>query len=97
MCSRIKIGFELVPQFRRLILEIPFEVFVAWREIPLFGPGSFFVPPDTDDHRLVILFLDDRLESILFKQTAAFDARNPAIREGLTRAPAPRGFAQRSN
>src|ERR1700722_12934675 len=26
MCSGIKIGFELVPQFRRLIFEIPFEV-----------------------------------------------------------------------
>src|ERR1700730_6801857 len=84
MCSRIKVGFELVPQLRRLILEIPLEVFVSRRKIPLLRSRPLLVSPDTNDHGLIVFFLDNGLEGVLLQQTAAFDARNPAVRESLT-------------
>ena len=95
--SRIKVGLELVPQLRRLILKVPLEVFVAWREISLFCPGSFFVPPDADNDSLIVFFFNDRLESILFQKTATFDTRNLPIREMFRPAPAPPDSVRRSD
>src|SRR6516225_3635483 len=79
--SRIKVGLKLVPQFWRLILKVPLEVFVAWREISLFCPGSFFVASDADYHRLIVFFFNNRLQSILLEKTATFNTRNPPIGE----------------
>src|SRR5271166_1481825 len=58
---RIKVGLKLVPQFRRLILKIPLEVFVAWREISFFCPGSFFVTPNANNDSLIVFFFNNRL------------------------------------
>src|SRR6202043_2870449 len=66
-----------------LILEIPLEIFVSRRKVPLFCPRSLLISPNPDDHRLVIFFLNNGLESVLFQQTATFDAGNPAIGESL--------------
>src|SRR5260370_40292460 len=58
---RIKVGLKLVPQFRRLILEVPLEVFVTGREISLFCPGAFFVSPDANNDSLIVFFFNYRL------------------------------------
>jgi hypothetical protein len=81
VCPRLVVGLKLVPQFRRLFLKVPVEVFVSGREISLFCPSPFFVASDADDNGLVIFFFDDRLESIPIEEAATFDARNPPIRE----------------
>src|SRR5690349_19575652 len=80
----IKIGFKLVPQLRWLILKVPLEVFVARREVPLLGTGSFLVTPNPNDYRLVILFFDDGLQSIFLQQAATLDPRDLAVGESFT-------------
>ena len=46
--SRRKCRLELIPEFRRLITEIPIAMLVTGREIALLGPGSL---PRRLEHR----------------------------------------------
>src|SRR5437868_13863067 len=45
-------GGELPPEFRRLILGVPFNLRIAPREITLLSPGRIFVAPDAGDERV---------------------------------------------
>ena len=51
---------ELSPEFRRLILVIPFRLRVARRKIALLRPGRIFIAANSGDER-VPLVLGDRL------------------------------------
>ena len=79
----IKISLELVPKFRRLILEVPLKILVSRRKVALFGPSSFFVAANTDDDRLVIFLLDDGLERVSFEKAAALNAGDAPVRKGF--------------
>ena len=79
----IEIGLKLVPEFGRLILEIPFKVFVPGREITLFGTRAFFVAANSYDNCLIILLLNDCLKCVFLEQTTTFDTRNPAVGKSL--------------
>ena len=48
-----KIGFELVPELRRLIVHVPVVVFVPGREVTFFGAGAFLIGPGAHDHASV--------------------------------------------
>src|SRR5690606_15290336 len=46
----LEVGLELVPELGWLVLEVPLEVLVAWREVTLFGAGALFVATDATEH-----------------------------------------------
>src|SRR6476659_2435547 len=53
----LEIGVKLVPELWRLILDIPFYVFVARAEIAFLGTSRFFIAAHADDHSgEVVLF-----------------------------------------
>ena len=47
--ARGEVGFELIPQLRRLVFDVPFHVLVARTEVAFLGARGFFVAPDTDE------------------------------------------------
>ena len=49
MSSRRERGFELIPQFGRLIPKVPIAVLVPRRKIPLLCPGPFLVGANTPE------------------------------------------------
>jgi len=79
MGAFLEIGFELVPQFRRLILDVPFHVLVARTEVALLGARGLLVTADTDDNAGKMVLIKDRLEAIFFQSSAAFDTRSFAL------------------
>src|SRR5258706_6740614 len=74
-----EIGFELVPQLRRLVFDVPLHVLVARAEITLLGAGWFLIAAHSDDDAREVVFVQDLLKAVLFKRAAAFDARGFAV------------------
>ena len=71
-------GLVLVPQLRRLIFIVPFELGVPRREIPLFCPDSMFIPSDTQKDCLQSISLDHRFQGIRLQLIAAIQLASPA-------------------
>ena len=57
---------KLIPELRRLIAEIPIAVFVAWREVALFGSRPFFVRPHTEDDARIPFCSSNCLSPLVF-------------------------------
>ncbi len=76
----VVIGLELVPQFRRLVLDVPFHVFVARAEVTLLGAGGFLVAAHADDDAGEMMFAASTcLKRVLFQCAAAFHAGGLAV------------------
>src|SRR6202011_1258405 len=69
--SGIKISLVLVPEFRRLILKVPFKVLIPRRKIALFRSSPFLISSDADDHCMISTFLNDGLQSVSLEQSTA--------------------------
>src|ERR1051326_4685665 len=79
VCPFLKIGFELVPEFRRLVFDIPFHVFVPGTEIALFGASWFLISahPNNDPSKMTLL--EDLFERVFLKGSTAFDTSRFAV------------------
>ena len=75
-----EIGLELVPQLRRLVLDVPFHVLVARAEVTFLGAGRFLVAAHADDDAGVMVLVEHLLERVLLQRAAALDARGLAVR-----------------
>ena len=64
-------GFELVPQLRRLVAEIPIAMFVARGKIPLLRPGAVFVRADPENNAGVASLFDQMLHRVGLRGRAA--------------------------
>ncbi len=53
---------ELVPELRRLVLVIPFEILRARAEIALLGPGGVFIAANAGDERVPLVLRHDLLQ-----------------------------------
>ena len=56
-------GFVLIPEFGRLVLEVPVAVDGAGGEDALLGAQALLVPPDPGDHALEIVFAQERFQT----------------------------------
>src|ERR1039458_5798378 len=81
----LEVRLELVPQFRRLILDVPFHVLVARAEVAFLGPRRLLVPADTDDDARKVMPFKHPLERVLLQRAAALDTRCFAIGESAAR------------
>src|SRR5690606_22600446 len=63
MCAGRKIGLVLVPEFRRLILEVPLSGKSTWAEDAFLCSGCFFVAANTGKERIEAMLLDRKLET----------------------------------
>ena len=77
-----KVGLELVPQFRRLVLDIPLHCGRPGTEHTFLGPRRFLVTADANDHRPEAMAVEGLPERILLKQRTALHARQFPIGEG---------------
>ena len=65
-------GVELVPEFGRLVTDVPMAVLVARGKIPLLGPAPLLVRADAEDHaRVRLRVLLDLVRSGLVVQSEA--------------------------
>ena len=62
VCAGREVGLELVPEFRRLVAEIPFGVLATRTEDTFLGAGRFLVPADTGNHGLHVLLGDQAFQ-----------------------------------
>ena len=60
-----EIGLELVPKFWRLVLNVPFHVFVARAEIAFLGAGGFFIAANTDNDAGEMMLFEDMFQAVL--------------------------------
>ena len=79
--ARLEVGLELVPQLRRLVLDVPFHVLVARAEVAFLGAGRFLVAADADDDAGEVVLVEHRLEGVLLERAAALDAGGLAVRD----------------
>src|ERR1035437_2794556 len=82
MCPWLKVRLELVPQLRRLVLEVPFHILVARAEIAFLGPRWFLVAADADNHAGEVVLQQHGLERVLLQRAAALDAGRLAVGKG---------------
>src|ERR1035438_10156996 len=85
VCSGLEVRLELIPQFRRLILDVPFHVLVTRAEVTFLGPRRLLVAADADDDTREVVLLEHRLERVLLQRAAALDPRRLAARVGTAR------------
>ena len=64
-------GFELIPEFRRLIPEVPLAVLVARRKVSFLGPRALLIRPDAEDNAGVPLFFHQLLQRVGLEGCAA--------------------------
>src|SRR6185436_871222 len=76
---------ELIPEFRRLIPEIPIAMFVARREVALLGSRPFFVCAHTQNDACIAFLLDQLFEAIRFQGRAAIDASQRMVHSSCER------------
>src|SRR6267142_385773 len=79
MSAFCKIRFELVPQLRRLVLDVPLHVLVARAEIAFLGPRRLLIAAHSDDDTGEVVLVEDLLKAVLLKRAAAFDPRGFAV------------------
>ena len=82
-----KIGFELIPQLRRLIGIIPRIGLVSLAEDALLRSRAFFVAPHSDDQSVEAVIFDDLFQSFGLQQSAALEASEVRSRSGFDRIP----------
>src|SRR5690606_3703568 len=58
-----KIRLVLVPEFGRLVAEIPLTGRAAWAEDPLLGAGSFLITADGREDAGEVMLVQDLLQS----------------------------------
>src|ERR1035437_5346426 len=85
MSPRLEVRLELVPQLRRLVLDVPFHVLVPRAEVAFLGPGGFLVAAYADNHASKVVLVENRLQGVLFQRAAALDARRFATGIGAAR------------
>src|SRR6185369_2542028 len=69
-----EIGLELVPQFRRLVFDVPFYVFVTWTEVTFLGARRFFVAAHPDNDPREMMLFEDLLQTVFLEGAATFDS-----------------------
>ena len=82
----VKVGFELVPQLRRLVFKIQFKILITRRKIPFFLTRRLFIAPDTQNKTLEVVLLHDLLKAGRLERTATNHARFGVVhplRQGL--------------
>src|SRR5687768_1683247 len=62
MLARGATGGELVPEFRRLVLVIPLEIFGARTEVAFLRPRRIFIPADPGDQGVPFVLRHDLLQ-----------------------------------
>src|ERR1035437_3656150 len=82
VCALFEIRFELVPQLRRLVRDVPFHVLVPQTEVTLFGARRLFIAPHADDDAGEMMLVEHLPERVFFQRAAAFDAGGFAVRIG---------------
>ena len=78
----LEIRLELVPQLRRLVLDVPLHVLVARAEVALLGAGGFLVAPHADDDAIEPMLVEHGLEGVLLERAAALNPGGLAVGEG---------------
>lgn len=68
------VSIELIPEFGRLVFDVPLHIFVAWTEIAFLRTRRIFVAPDANDEAAEFVFLDGALQIVLEQRGAADDA-----------------------
>src|ERR1017187_4423736 len=75
----LEVSLELVPKFRRLILDVPFHVLVARAEVAFLGPRRFLVPADAAGNACEVMPFKHAFQRVLLQRAAALDTRRFAI------------------
>src|SRR5262245_4955101 len=82
----LEVGLKLIPEFRRLILHVPFHVFIPGTKVPLFRTGWLFIAANTNNHAGKAMFLEDLLEPIFLEHSTTFDPGSLSVWEGFSAA-----------
>src|SRR6185295_11303103 len=85
VCAWREGRLELIPEFRRLIAEIPITMFVTRREVSFLGSRPFLICAHTENDAGIAFLLDQLLESIGFQGRTAVNTTQRMIHPGCKR------------